>query len=248
MSLTNEELEQQLLQLADALAKTSEITTTAIEELDQQIRPLLERAEFLESRVTAFFTQSMIKIGPSNVRAEDLDIWVVSHGGVASNVICNYLEERGLRTRPENYGLICHKQHPGTPVKVPILVLYGDYEAAIRSMARRTYLSAIATKLRFGLDIPELPLRRLIGSFPEDPLGIIGFLNSFKNAKEDGLDDIEFLQYPFTNQDTEAALARLGLDVNMNTFVLRERKIDSRPLSKNVMELLEKYGRLEFNP
>ena len=248
MSLTNEELEQQLLQLADALAKTSEITTTAIEELDQQIRPLLERAENLESRVTAFFTQSTIKIGPSNVRAEDLDIWVVSHGGVASNAICDYLEEIGLRTRPENYGLICHKQHPGTPVKVPILVLYGDYEAAIKSMARRTYLSAIATKLRFGLDIPELPLRRLIGSFPEDPLGIIGFLNSFKNAKEDGLDDIEFLQYPFTNQDAEAALARLGLDVNMNTFVLRERKIDPRPLSKNVMELLEKYGRLEFNP
>ena len=79
-------------------------------------------------------------------------------------------------------------------------------------------------------------------------MGIIGFLNSFKNAKEDGLDDIEFLRYPFTNQDTEAALARLGLDVNMNTFVLRERKIDPRPLSKNVMELLAKYGRLEFNP
>ena len=248
MSLTNDELERKLLELADTLAKMSEMTATTIEELDQQIRPLLERAKNLESHVNALFTPSMTKIGPSNVRAEDLDIWVVSHGGVASNVICNYLEERGLRTRPENYGLICHKQHPGTPVKVPILVLYGDYEAAIRSMARRTYLSANATKMRFGLDIPELSLRRLIGSFPEDPLGIIGFLNSFKNAKEDGLDDIEFLRYPFTNQDTEAALARLGLDVNMNTFVLRERKIDSRPLSKNVMELLEKYGRLEFNP
>ena len=248
MSLTNEELEQQLLQLADALAKTSEITTTSIEELDQQIRPLLERAENLESRVTAFFTQSMMKIGPANVRAEDLDIWVVSHGGVASNAICDYLEEIGLRTRPENYGLICHKQHPGTPVKVPILVLYGDYEAAIKSMARRTYLSAIATKLRFGLDIPELPLRRLIGSFPEDPLGIIGFLNSFKIAKKDGLDDIEFLRYPFTNQDAEAALARLGFDVSMNAFVLRERKMNPKPLSNDVMELLEKYGGLEFNP
>ena len=177
-----------------------------------------------------------------------MDIWVVSHGGVASNAICDYLEEKGLRTRPENYGLICHKQHPGSPVKVPILVLYGDYEAAIKSMARRTYLSAIATKLRFGLDIPELSLRRLIESFPEDPLGIIGFLNSFKIAKEDGLDDIEFLQYPFTNQDAEAALARLGFDVDMNAFVLRERKINSRPLSNDVMELLEKYGRLEFNP
>lgn len=248
MSLTQDEIEEQLLQLANALEKMSEMTATAMEELDQQIRPLLKRAENLESRVKALFTQSMTKIGPSNVRAEDLDIWVVSHGGVASNAICDYLEEKGLRTRPENYGLICHKQHPGSPVKVPILVLYGDYEAAIKSMARRTYLSAIATKLRFGLDIPELSLRRLIESFPEDPLGIIGFLNSFKIAKEDGLDDIEFLQYPFTNQDAEAALARLGFDVDMNAFVLRERKIDSRPLSNDVMELLEKYGRLEFNP
>ena len=93
----------------------------------------------------------------------------------------------------------------------------------LRSMAKRTYLSANATKMRFGLDIPELSLRRLINSLPENPLEIIELLNSFKIAKENGLDDIGFLHYPFTNQDAEASHARLGFDLNMSAFVLRER-------------------------
>tara|TARA_B100001971_G_scaffold178386_1_gene173270 strand:- start:1596 stop:2342 length:747 start_codon:yes stop_codon:yes gene_type:complete len=248
VSLTQDEIEEQLRQLADALENMSEITATALEGLDQQIRPLFERGEKLENHAKAPFIQSMTTIGPSKVRAKDLDIWIVSHGGVASNAICDYLEKTGLRTRPENYGLICHKQHPGAPLNIPILVLYGDYDAAIKSMARRKYLSANATKMRFGLDIPELSLRRLISSFPEDPLGIIGFLNSFKIAKEDGLDDIEFLRYPFTNQDAKAALARLGLDVSMDAFVLRKRKINPKAMSSDIMELLEKYDGLEFNP
>ncbi len=51
MSLTNDELEQQLIQLADALAKATEMTATAFEERDQQIQTLLEKIETLESQL-----------------------------------------------------------------------------------------------------------------------------------------------------------------------------------------------------
>ena len=51
MSLTNDELEQQLLQLADALAKISEMTATAFEDRDKHIQALREKVEALESKM-----------------------------------------------------------------------------------------------------------------------------------------------------------------------------------------------------
>ena len=51
MSLTNDELEQQLLQLADALAKMSEMTATAFEDRDKHIQALREKVEALESKM-----------------------------------------------------------------------------------------------------------------------------------------------------------------------------------------------------
>ena len=91
----------------------------------------------------------MKEIGPSDVDVDSIDLWVVSHGGVASNAICDFLENNGIRTRPKNYGLICHKKHPGYSVKVPILVVYGDFEMSIKSMDRRKFLTANATKMRY---------------------------------------------------------------------------------------------------
>ena len=157
----------------------------------------------------------MKEIGPSDVDSDSIDLWVVSHGGVASNAICDYLQKNGLRTRPNNYGLICHKQHPGNSLKIPILVIYGDFEGAIRSMDRRGYLTANATKMRFGMDLPEISLKRLIETQPRDPMGIIEFLDSFKNAKEKGIDNIEFLCYPYSNQDAVTKLQNLGFKLGL---------------------------------
>ena len=51
MSLSNDELEQQLLQLADALAKMSEMTATAFEDRDKQIEALRGKIEALENQL-----------------------------------------------------------------------------------------------------------------------------------------------------------------------------------------------------
>ena len=50
MSLTNDELEQQLLQLADALAKMSEMTATAFEQRDEDLKTLKEKVAALEAK------------------------------------------------------------------------------------------------------------------------------------------------------------------------------------------------------
>ena len=48
VSLTNDQVEEQLLQFAEALNKMSELTATAIEARDEQIKELRERIEKLE--------------------------------------------------------------------------------------------------------------------------------------------------------------------------------------------------------
>ena len=48
VSLTNEQIEEQMLQFAEALNKMSELTASAIEARDEQIKELRERIETLE--------------------------------------------------------------------------------------------------------------------------------------------------------------------------------------------------------
>ena len=48
MSLTNEQIEEQMMQFAEALSKMSDLTATAIEKRDEQIKELRERIEVLE--------------------------------------------------------------------------------------------------------------------------------------------------------------------------------------------------------
>ena len=49
VSLTNEQIEEQMLQFAQALEKMSELTAAAIEKRDQKIADLTERIELLEN-------------------------------------------------------------------------------------------------------------------------------------------------------------------------------------------------------
>lgn len=49
VSLTNEQIEEQMLQFAEALEKMSELTATAIEKRDQKIADLTDRIEALEN-------------------------------------------------------------------------------------------------------------------------------------------------------------------------------------------------------
>ena len=50
MSLTNEQIEEQMLQLADALAQMSEMTATAFEQRDEDLKTLKEKVAALEAK------------------------------------------------------------------------------------------------------------------------------------------------------------------------------------------------------
>lgn len=189
---------------------------------------------------------SMQPLGPSDVDANSIDVWVVSHGGVASNALCDHMQSQGIRTRPENYGLICHKQHPGTSVGKPILVIHGDYLDAIRSMDRRKFLTANAAKLCLGINSPEIPLSRFLQSYPEDPIGFSMFLESFRNAKLNGIDKVAFLRYPYTNEEAILAFESIGVEIEMEGFSLRERKKKYSPRSKDVKAIIDKYAEFNF--
>ena len=189
---------------------------------------------------------SMQPLGPSEVDANSIDIWVVSHGGVASNALCDHMESQGIRTRPENYGLICHKQHPGKSIGKPILVIHGDYLDAIRSMDRRKFLTANAAKMCLGINAPEIPLSRFLQSFPDDPVVFSMFLESFRNAKKLDLDKVAFLRYPYTNQEAIEALKSIDVDIDMEGFSLRERKKKYSLRSSDVKSILDKYSDFDF--
>ncbi|MBT3657962.1 hypothetical protein OAO34_05915 [Candidatus Poseidoniaceae archaeon] len=188
----------------------------------------------------------MQPLGPSDVDADSIDVWVVSHGGVASNALCDHMQSQGLRTRPDNYGLICHKQHPGTSIGKPVLVIHGDYLDAIRSMDRRKFLTANAAKMCMGINAPEIPLSRFLQSFPDDPVGFSMFLESFRNAKENNLDKVAFLRYPYTNEEAILAFESIGVEVDMSGFSLRERKKKYSPRSKDVKVVLDIYADFDF--
>lgn len=188
----------------------------------------------------------MQPLGPSEVDADSIDVWVVSHGGVASNALCDHMQSQGIRTRPGNYGLICHKQHPGISIGKPIIVIHGDYLDAIRSMDRRKFLTANAAKMCLGINAPEIPLSRFLQSFPKDPVGFSMFLESFRNAKESGLDKVAFLRYPYSNEEALRAFEEVGIEVDMTGFALRERKKKYSPRSKDVKTILEIYQNYNF--
>ena len=50
MSLTNEQIEEQMLQLADALAQMSEMTATAFEQRDEDLKTLKKKVAALEAK------------------------------------------------------------------------------------------------------------------------------------------------------------------------------------------------------
>jgi hypothetical protein len=113
-------------------------------------------------------------------------------------------------------------------------------------MDRRKFLTANAAKMCMGINAPEIPLSRFLQSFPDDPVGFSMFLESFRNAKENNLDKVAFLRYPYTNEEAILAFESIGVEVDMSGFSLRERKKKYSPRSKDVKMILDIYADFDF--
>lgn len=166
-----------------------------------------------------------------------LDINIVSHGGVASNYLVNYLQNKGLRViSDEIYEQTCHYPYKLIPSQ-PCLYVYGDVPNAILSMHRRDYLTINMNKIRWGLtehtDRREYFLRR----YPDDPIGIKNQIRNFQKTE-----NTVMLQYPYTVQELEDALERLGFSVDLSGFQVETRHseyhgaIEKDPLFQRIIK------------
>ena len=59
----------------------------------------------------------MQPLGPSDVDADSIDVWVVSHGGVASNALCDHMQSQGLRN--DRYARASRNVSADTPLAPP---------------------------------------------------------------------------------------------------------------------------------
>ena len=107
-------------------------------------------------------------------------------------------------------------------------------------------MTANAAKMCLGINAPEIPLSRFLQSFPQDPVGFSMFLESFRSAKQNSIDKVAFLRYPYTNEEAIQAFESIDVDVDMSGFSLRERKKKYSPRSKDVKAIIEKYENFDF--
>jgi hypothetical protein len=92
-----------------------------------------------------------------------LDIYVVSHGGVGSNAIIDYMEQNtSFHAKGDDEEMYRQSCHLGSPVWVPLvrqqatptLVLLGDFWRALCSMKKRNWLRMNLAKV----SLSPLPL------------------------------------------------------------------------------------------
>lgn len=180
-----------------------------------------------------------------------LDLWVVSHGGVASNALCDFLEENGIKVRSSTYPKYCHKKHPLSPIGIPILVVYGDFKNAIISMDRRNFLKINSLKMIYDMDPGNytkifrflgLTQKNIYSANNNDPVGLLRFLNSFFIAKKNNLDQIEFLKYPYNYHKLKLKLKTLGFDIDCSNYKLRERTVNENYNYKYLKQIINFYS------
>ena len=80
---------------------------------------------------------------------EGLSIWVVSHGGVASNMLATNLENQGIRSRSKTWHSdLCHQEKPIASNRLKgAIYLFGDPILAVCSMKRRNNANLNLQKL-----------------------------------------------------------------------------------------------------
>jgi hypothetical protein len=146
-----------------------------------------------------------------------LDIFVVSHGGVGSNAIIDYMEQNtSFHAKGDDVEMYQQSCHLGSPVWVPLvrqqatptLVLLGDFWRALCSMHKRKWLPMNIAKNFYGAQNCKAGRFRnfYIKKFPRDPAGIKMMLLSYILYP----DSTVILQAPYTKESINAALTLLG--------------------------------------
>jgi len=183
---------------------------------------------------------------------DSLDLWIVSHGGVAANALVSHIQTTTNITVQSGGldDLSFHEQARFSPSPLsrstPTLLIIGDFTGAIRTMQRQSLLTINTEKITFGttnkcgLTLPE------IVSLGIDPIGIKKQLKFFIQHGPAGKTVV--LQYPFTMKSLTGALNALGLSApDMQPFTMRPRA-PTQLVQKEwemIGKVTQRYSRLE---
>ena len=182
----------------------------------------------------------------------DLDLYVVSSGGVGGHALVDYLDARDVRVRPNAvlYHKTCHLGNERivrainnrTDLSTPTLVIVGDIWQSLASQHRRHALQRNIGKLRFGNAKCEWTYAKYLDDDPSDPVGIKTMLRTYHSYV-----NATFLRAPFTLESLKHALRLLNLDEHLvDGFKLRER---TYPVERNsineLRQLYEPYEQLD---
>ena len=155
---------------------------------------------------------------------KNLDLWVVSCGGVGSNYICDLLYDNGIKVncrRVSGHGSICHVCTKIAPLKKCIYI-YGDYEYAIKSQERRGILQINLEKIKTNYK-QEIPL--------DDPFLYKYQYENFKNTE-----DTYLLKYPYSKEDLVKCFKYFNIDIE-NKIEIKNRETDESFNSKYDKEI-----------
>jgi len=178
---------------------------------------------------------------------DQLDIYIVSHGGVGTNYLVDYLETKGLKIKfiPQKNGekMTLYHECCHAPSKIvrekPCLYVCGDIPNAILSQHERKLLEVNANKMVLGKDILDNNLERYIKEHPLDPLGIYRQMEGFVNTP-----NTVVLQYPYTRESLAKALEQFGFSVDLQDFKIKQRRscftsLDT--LSPHLQKIIKPY-------
>ena len=149
----------------------------------------------------------------------NLDVYILSPGGVGSNHITDFLLSHNFNVRPDLLKCqdTCHFPYKLIPDKKTIY-LYGDVKNAVTSQYKRELLHYNATKLQLKRDYDHKPLEYFIETFPDDPLGIKKQYNNIKNTP-----NTVMVQYPYTVDSMKEVFHKLDITVDMSDFIVKDR-------------------------
>ena len=200
-----------------------------------------------------------------------LDIHIVSHGGVASRYLAEYLQKKGIvaaphytsvahLNQPADRGLLIqYLQHPDVynfqntshcATKLipnqPTIYVYGDMVNSIISQYNRGILHFNATKINLERNYGWESLEYFIENFPNDPLGIKKQYANFK-----GTPNTIFLEYPYDRDTLNRALKKLGHTVDLEDFIVKPRQTtyhkQEMELDSVLKRIIEVYATYDFD-
>lgn len=189
--------------------------------------------KYIEHSIIEFFQQypnTTITYSDAHIvnYLNNLDVYIVSSGGVSSNYINFYLKGKGLRVGGhfDLWHFLCHSKKVYSN-KVKTIYIYGDYENAIYSQYNRNILKLNMNKMHNSQN-DLLEIDHFIRTYPNDPTGYAEQYNNFKNNKNTWM-----LKYPYTKVELTNTIRSMGFVFPTVDIKIKQRTTKT-PKSKNV--------------